>query len=62
MCYDVDVRIECAQPCGSGIDLRPPDGIRVVQHLALQIAELHVVRVDDTDLSHTRRGEIEGSR
>src|SRR5262249_13861802 len=57
---DVDVRIERVQPIFRGLQLGAADVGRTVQDLALQVAEVDDVEVDDAERADAGGGEIHG--
>ncbi len=57
--FDLDVRIDVAQPRTRGVDLRLADVRRAVEDLALQVAAIHEIEIDDPECADAGRGEIE---
>ena len=45
-----------------GVQLRPADVRRAVQHLTLQIAEIDHVEIDEADAADAGGGEVEAQR
>src|ERR1051326_4268828 len=59
---DFDRGIYVAQSVSRRIQLFAPDVFCAVQNLALQIAKIDIVEIDEAELSNSSRGEIERSR
>src|SRR5216110_1756437 len=56
------MRVQAAQAILRRRKLRAPHVRRSMQQLALQVAEVNDVEVDDADTSHTGGGEVHRSR
>src|SRR5256885_13999597 len=54
--------IEVGEPVARRLELGPADARGAVEHLALQVAGIDAVEVDQTETPHPRGGEIERER
>ena len=56
------VRVQRGDRVARGLDLRAADVRRPVEHLALEVRQVHDVVVDDAERADARRGEVERGR
>ena len=56
--FYLDIGVEHPQFLGSAGDLAHPDFFLAVQHLPLQVADTHRVRVNETYPAHSRGAEV----
>ncbi len=59
---DLDVRVEVAQALGGGLDLRPAHGGAAEEDLAVEVALVDHVEVDQAERADPRRREVEAER
>ncbi len=59
---DIHIRVEPVNRLLGGVHLGGADALGGVDHLALQVRQVHVVVVDDPERPHAGRGKIEGGR
>src|ERR1700730_3029361 len=58
MAYDLDVRIDLRDRLSSGSQLGASDILGAMNHLALEIREVHNVKINDAQSADACRGEI----
>ena len=59
---DLDIRIDVAHPVGGRIELLAADVLGAVNHLPLQVGEIHHVEIHQADAADARRRQIQPER
>ena len=59
---NLHVRVDRADRMGGGLDLQPAQVLCAMQDLALQVAGVHDVEIEDADLADARGRQVEGRR
>src|SRR5205823_4010395 len=58
VCRELDVRIQIVQMLNGSFELRSSNVLCIVKNLAMQITFVDAIEIDETDVTDTRRGDV----